>query len=113
MREMVKDIEDLEGDRAEGCRTLPIIWGIPNTVRIIALLAGLVVIALAATLILEVTVGSQKILPIGLVFVVLLILPLTGWTLTLVRQHTPAGFHRHSNLLKLLMLGGLICLWLL
>jgi 4-hydroxybenzoate polyprenyltransferase len=113
MREMVKDIEDLDGDRAEGCRTLPIVWGVPNTIRLIALLAGLVVGTLTATIILEVTMGSQNVLPIGLVFVVLLILPLAVWTLTLVRQHTPAGFHRHSNLLKLLMLGGLVCLWLL
>lgn len=29
VREVVKDIEDVEGDRREGCRTMPIIWGIP------------------------------------------------------------------------------------
>ncbi|RYD51993.1 MAG: hypothetical protein EOP52_07360 [Sphingobacteriales bacterium] len=113
MREMVKDIEDLDGDQAEGCRTLPIVWGIPNTVRLIALLAGLVVGALTATIVVEGMLGNRKVVLIGLVFVVLLILPLAVWTLTLIRQHTPAGFHRHSNLLKLLMLGGLICLWLL
>ncbi len=29
VREVVKDIEDMEGDRRGGCRTMPIIWGIP------------------------------------------------------------------------------------
>jgi 4-hydroxybenzoate polyprenyltransferase len=28
IREMVKDIEDVEGDRRYGCKTMPIIWGI-------------------------------------------------------------------------------------
>lgn len=28
IREVVKDIEDIEGDRKYGCRTVPIVWGI-------------------------------------------------------------------------------------
>lgn len=28
-RELMKDIEDREGDRRYGCKTLPIVWGIP------------------------------------------------------------------------------------
>jgi 4-hydroxybenzoate polyprenyltransferase len=28
IREAIKDMEDLEGDRKEGCRTMPIVWGI-------------------------------------------------------------------------------------
>lgn len=30
-RECIKDIEDIEGDSAEGYKTLPIVWGIPNS----------------------------------------------------------------------------------
>ncbi len=29
IREVIKDMEDVEGDRREGCRTMPIVWGIP------------------------------------------------------------------------------------
>lgn len=29
IREVVKDMEDVEGDRRGGCRTMPIVWGIP------------------------------------------------------------------------------------
>lgn len=29
IREVVKDIEDMDGDRKEGCRTMPIVWGVP------------------------------------------------------------------------------------
>ena len=31
IREIIKDMEDIRGDEAHGCRTLPIIWGIRRT----------------------------------------------------------------------------------
>lgn len=31
IREVVKDMEDMEGDRRFGCKTMPISWGIPST----------------------------------------------------------------------------------
>ena len=31
IREVVKDMEDMEGDRRFGCKTMPIAWGIPST----------------------------------------------------------------------------------
>ncbi|PKQ70484.1 geranylgeranylglycerol-phosphate geranylgeranyltransferase [Raineya orbicola] len=31
VREVIKDMEDVKGDEAFGCKTLPIIWGIPRT----------------------------------------------------------------------------------
>jgi len=31
VREIIKDMEDIKGDKAHGCRTLPIIWGIRKT----------------------------------------------------------------------------------
>ncbi len=109
MREMVKDIEDLEGDRAEGCRTLPIVWGVRNTVLLAASLGALAIAFLA--LISGNLAQHHKTFAAGLITLIIT-LPLAFWTITLFRQKTPAGFHRHSNLLKVLMLGGLACLWL-
>lgn len=31
IREVIKDMEDLKGDAAFGCKTLPILWGVPRT----------------------------------------------------------------------------------
>lgn len=31
IREMIKDVEDMEGDRRHGCKTMPILWGISLT----------------------------------------------------------------------------------
>lgn len=39
IREIIKDIEDRQGDRKHGCRTLPIVFGFRNTKRIIFFIA--------------------------------------------------------------------------
>jgi 4-hydroxybenzoate polyprenyltransferase len=39
IREMVKDIEDIEGDKSFRCRTLPIVYGIPAIRRVILILS--------------------------------------------------------------------------
>lgn len=38
IREVIKDMEDIPGDKKYGCRTLPIVWGIPKTKRFVYLL---------------------------------------------------------------------------
>ncbi|WP_200974873.1 geranylgeranylglycerol-phosphate geranylgeranyltransferase [Echinicola sp. 20G] len=43
IREIIKDIEDREGDRKHGCKTLPIVLGFRKTKNIIFILAGIFV----------------------------------------------------------------------
>lgn len=45
-REIAKDVEDEEGDRAGGARTLPIVWGARRTLRLVAALVGVSVLVL-------------------------------------------------------------------
>jgi 4-hydroxybenzoate polyprenyltransferase len=42
-REIIKDIEDIEGDRKNGCRTLPIVAGIKGS-KIVAFIVGLILL---------------------------------------------------------------------
>ncbi len=43
VREVIKDMEDVKGDEAFGCKTLPIIWGIPRTkILVYALVAAFI-----------------------------------------------------------------------
>ncbi|MBL7013979.1 MAG: geranylgeranylglycerol-phosphate geranylgeranyltransferase [Candidatus Marinimicrobia bacterium] len=42
IRELVKDIADVEGDKSAGLRTYPIVAGISKSVRLVTLLSGLV-----------------------------------------------------------------------
>lgn len=44
-REILKDIEDIEGDRALGARTLPIVWGIEKSSKLAALFAVLTILS--------------------------------------------------------------------
>ncbi len=41
IREIIKDMEDVRGDASHGCRTLPIVWGIPRTKTALYLLIAL------------------------------------------------------------------------
>lgn len=43
IREIIKDIEDRQGDRKHGCRTLPIVLGFRKTKAVIFLIAGIFV----------------------------------------------------------------------
>ncbi|MBO8175151.1 MAG: geranylgeranylglycerol-phosphate geranylgeranyltransferase [Thermococcus sp.] len=44
-REIMKDIEDIEGDKAKGAKTLPIVWGIKKSAYLASLFGIITVIA--------------------------------------------------------------------
>lgn len=47
IREIIKDIEDRQGDRKHGSKTLPIVLGFRNTKKVIFLIAGLFVLSIS------------------------------------------------------------------
>jgi 4-hydroxybenzoate polyprenyltransferase len=49
-REMIKDMEDIEGDREMECRTMPIVWGEKTTKIIVSVLLLTVAVLIAHTL---------------------------------------------------------------
>lgn len=46
IREIIKDMEDLKGDKVFGCKTLPIIWGIRKTKKLLYVLIVLFYLSL-------------------------------------------------------------------
>lgn len=109
MREMVKDIEDMEGDRAEGCRTLPIVWGVKPVVILTSVLSFITVLPLAMGSLLAL---GDTTYPLGIALL-LVVVSLLVWTVFLFHAKTSKDFGRLSNILKLIMLGGLLCLMLI
>jgi 4-hydroxybenzoate polyprenyltransferase len=107
MREIVKDMEDLIGDTAERCATMPIKWGTAGTIRFTRILgfiaAGLLTFC-GAFLFLT---GN---LLLGTYVITLIVLPLLALIVYLGKKITPAHFHRMSSWLKLLMLSGVVSL---
>ena len=106
-REMIKDVEDIAGDRAEGCRTLPIVIGIPATKCWIGLVAVIQIALLLTSLLL-----IQNFLFSKIALLLLAVMPSLWLALQSSRASTKAAFHRVSQQLKLLMLVGLLLLFL-
>jgi len=105
IREAIKDVEDMEGDRKYGCRTLPIIAGVTatkiyTTVWIVVLIASLIILQLY---ILQFSWWWAV-----LYSVVFVIFPL----IYLFRRHykakSTADFHQLSSMAKWIMLTGIL-----
>lgn len=105
IREVVKDLEDMEGDAKYGCATLPLVWGVKPTVIFIS---TWLFIAIGSMVILQVYAiqlrwwGSAIFCIIGIIF------PLIKVALTLPEVKTKEGFHEISTWLKLIMLMGIL-----
>jgi len=105
VREVIKDMEDLGGDLKYGCRTMPIVWGIPvskvfTAVWIVVLAAGIVLI--------EVYIIQAGWLPAAAYGLVAILLPLVWVLRKLYQAQVPADYHRLSNRVKLIMLAGIL-----
>jgi 4-hydroxybenzoate polyprenyltransferase len=105
IREVVKDVEDMEGDARYGCRTMPISWGVPVskmfvTIWLVILIASLVIVQVYA---LQIRWWFSV-----LYSVVFIIVPLLMILRKLGPATRPGQFHEISTLTKLVMLTGIL-----
>ena len=108
IREMVKDIEDVDGDHKAGMNTLPIAVGRLRASRIVLILAFIPAMAVIYYVI---TYMYQNLYIVGY-FLVFLIAPLIYVIIKLFSAKTKKDFHTISNILKLTMLFGMLSLLL-
>jgi len=106
IREVVKDMEDLEGDKSEDMNTLPIALGLKNTGKLVF---GL---SIAATLLLLWYINTYLMnnhlyyaTIYGLVFVVS---PMLFFTVKIWSASSPKEFHFLSTLLKWIIFFGIL-----
>ncbi len=105
IREVIKDMEDIEGDRRYGCRTMPIVWGLNVSKTFTAVW---LVVLIAAVGIMQVYVLRLGWWWSCLYSILLIILPL-GWILKkLLKAQTTSDFHKLSSTVKLVMLTGIL-----
>jgi 4-hydroxybenzoate polyprenyltransferase len=104
IREIIKDMEDVEGDLETGCNTIPIVWGIKAAKAIVIglisnmiLMLGFVVYALY---------GPSEKLP-SLYIILGIIFPLIYLIYKVYRAKTPADYHWASVFIKIIMLIGI------
>ena len=105
-REMIKDVESLPGDMAQGYRTFPILYGIRTSKWWIT---GIVMMTLipALLLILNFDVGWMVLYFGGCILFLILFLVL------LWRSHTPTHFLWLHNILKLIIVVGVFSILLI
>ena len=102
-REIIKDIEDLEGDNAYGRNTLPIILGINTSKIIVIILNILTIIGLFYAYYLFLTDNLSL-----WYFIIALTFPILFLIFKLIKAETKRDYHFLSNLNKIIMLLGIL-----
>lgn len=105
IREVIKDIEDVEGDEKYNCRTMPIVWGIPSS----KVFAAVWIIVLIGAL----GVVQFYVLQLGwwlsaLYCLMLIIAPLIWLLKKLYEAQVSQDYHKLSSAVKLIMLSGIL-----
>lgn len=106
-RELIKDLEDLNGDAAASCRTLVVATS-PNSVRILAS----VLLIISLLLLVGIQLLSQQWEEmVSFIYLVLFVeLPLLILAIRLLKSRNNVHYHQNSKLLKLIMFNGVCSL---
>jgi len=108
-REVIKDAEDFEGDMAYGMKTVPIVLGVVWTKVVVLLLIGLTVFMLIYLQVKYILFSVEPLDYFSLAyFLLFLILPLIGLSVQVLAAKTKRGYSRASNLIKIVMLTGIL-----
>lgn len=105
-REIIKDIEDKEGDKAIKCSTLPIELGVVNTKVIVLLINGLSLFMLWFFFFWIPQLKQDK--TTLLYFIFLLTIPYILLSIQIVRAKSKSHFHLASQFSKVIMLLGIL-----
>ncbi|WP_232526799.1 geranylgeranylglycerol-phosphate geranylgeranyltransferase [Marinilabilia rubra] len=106
MRELIKDMEDIEGDKEAGCHTLPVEMGIDYSRTVVIILTIASVTALWIILFMVPRLYDSY-LTWGYFFVFLTI-PYILLAYKIFKARTRRQFHLASNLSKIIMLMGIL-----
>ena len=105
IREVVKDMEDIQGDSKYNCQTMPIVWGIPVskvfTAVWICVLAGILIIV-------QFYVWNLGWWLSSLYCIALILVPLIWILRKLYDARTSVDYHQLSGAIKTVMLTGII-----
>lgn len=105
LREIIKDAEDVEGDSTAGYRTLAVIHGTNSSRKAATLVSGLSFIAVTYAIV--IFFNNSMVIP-GIYYAVAVSLPIVYITIKILRAEGKNDFRLLSNLIKILMLAGLI-----
>ena len=105
IREAIKDMEDVEGDRKYGCKTMPIAWGFNASKIYVATWLTILVLSLVVLMIYMLQLHWWMASIYCLVFI---IAPSLKIFQRLFTAKTPQEFHSLSTMVKLVMFTGIL-----
>ncbi|MGX5817478.1 geranylgeranylglycerol-phosphate geranylgeranyltransferase [Chitinophaga lutea] len=106
IREIVKDMEDMMGDAKDGCRTLPIVWGVKKAKRFTMLL----MIVLEVLLLIIIGVTFAKGWYGAVAYIALAVVLPFAWFVQrpFMGVYQPEQYHKISTWIKIVMLTGIL-----
>ncbi|MBO9620103.1 MAG: geranylgeranylglycerol-phosphate geranylgeranyltransferase [Niabella sp.] len=105
IREAIKDVEDMAGDRKYGCKTMPIVWGVNATKVYVAVWIMLLIALLAVVQIYILQLGWW----LGVVYcLVLIVVPALYLFRKLLGANSSKEYHFISSLTKTIMFTGIL-----
>jgi 4-hydroxybenzoate polyprenyltransferase len=106
IREIIKDIEDVKGEAAAGCQTIPVVWGIRGAKIFIYLIVAGGGFALVFFLI---AIDSQLVR-----YYFLFLIPVFGWFVyKLARSDRQRHYQQLHSMTNLIILSGLVSMSLI
>lgn len=104
IREIVKDLEDVNGDYNQGMRTLPIILGISRTAKVVSILSFIPV----CTILLYINNYLMPLLFVTIYMLLFVVGPLLYFSIKIWSASSQKEFHVLSLLLKWILLFGIL-----
>jgi 4-hydroxybenzoate polyprenyltransferase len=105
IREVIKDLEDMDGDAKYDCKTKPVVWGVPPSKVFIAVW---LVVCIASLLVLQLYAWQLGWWMVVLYSVVLIIAPMLYILKKLYPAVSSADYHRLSTAIKAVMFFGIL-----
>jgi 4-hydroxybenzoate polyprenyltransferase len=105
IREVIKDMEDLQGDVKYGCRTMPVVWGLQVSKVFVAVWIVVLTTSIAAMQFYVIHLGWWL---YALYSLLTIIIPLLWVLRKLYAAHLQNDFHNLSTIVKLIMLTGIL-----
>ncbi len=105
IREVVKDMEDMEGDARYDCKTMPIVWGIPASKMFVAVWLVVLISIICVVQVYVLQFGWW----ISAAYSILLVIAPLIWIIFRLRAaEAAADYHRLSIAIKFVMLAGML-----
>ncbi len=105
IREVIKDIEDMDGDREYNSKTLPIAWGVP-VAKIFT--AVWIVVCIGLLLAVQLYAFQLSLWYIIMYSLIALVFPLFWLLYKLYIAKQSEDYHRMSRIIKFIMLAGIL-----